>query len=186
MSGSSSHPNPQFPGERNSPDCLRPRRVTEGPGDGAVGQTDQNPIMSPAPGSGGRRGLQVQFLSPGGEVGSGTQDSISFTCVPTSRGETSSILKSGRPKWGCRRLWDRLTFRSTCGERFAANPLFLGSNPSTSTPNPRPQLTVQAVFKENLFCLKEMRMRVEEAGQSLSTLGSPINGCCYVTGELHD
>lgn len=124
MSGSSSHLNPQFPGKRNSPDCLRPRRVTEGPGEGAVGQTDQNPIMSPALGSWGRRGLHGQFQIPEGEVGRGTQDPISFTCVPTSRGETSSISKSGRSKWRCRRLWDRLTFRSTCGERFAANPLF--------------------------------------------------------------
>lgn len=53
---------------------------------------------------------------------------------------------------------------------------FRGSNnPSPSTPpNPKPQLTVQAVFKENLFCLKET-MRVEEISQSLSTLGSPIH-----------
>lgn len=87
-----------------------------------------------------------------------------FTCVPSSRGETSSISRLGRPKSGSHRLWDRLTFRSTCGEKSVAkNLLFLGSTPSTSIPtNPRPQLTVQAVFKKNLFCLKDTRMRVEE------------------------
>lgn len=115
----------------------------------------------------GKEGAAGIIPESEGEVGRGTQESISFTCVPTSRGEISSILKSGRPKRGCRRLWDRLTFRNTCGEGLAANPIFLGSIPSTSTlPNPTPQLTVQAVFKENLFCLKEMRMRVEEAGWS--------------------
>lgn len=128
-----------------------------------MGGTDQNLIMNPAPGF-WEEGLGVQFLSPGGEAGGGTPGSISFTCVPLSRSETSSVSGLGRPKQGCRRLWDRLTFRSTCGERLGANNLlFLGSNSSTSTPpNPRPQLTVQAVFKQNLFCLKDTRMRGEE------------------------
>ena len=31
-------------------------------------------------------------------------------------------------------------------------------------PNPRSRLTVQAVFKEDLFCLKKISMRVEGAG----------------------
>lgn len=130
-------------------------------------EADENLIRSPAPGFGERRVLGVQFLRPGGDAGSATQGSIPFTCVPSSRSKTSSISRSGRPKWECHGLWDRFTFRSTCGERFGDDSLrFLGSNPSTSTPpNPRPKLTVQAAFKENLFCLKDTRMRV--TGQSL-------------------
>lgn len=31
-------------GSGYSPDCLRPRRMTEGPGDGAVGEADQTPL----------------------------------------------------------------------------------------------------------------------------------------------
>lgn len=67
--------------------------------------------MSTAPGW--RR--QAGGTIPGGEAGE-PQGFIFFTCVPSSRGEISSIPRSGRPKRGCRGLWDGLTFRSTCGE----------------------------------------------------------------------
>lgn len=57
MSGARSHLMPSsLLGEGYSPDCLRPRRVVAGPGDGAMGEADQNLVRSPAPGFWGRSG----------------------------------------------------------------------------------------------------------------------------------
>lgn len=83
--------------------------------------------------------------------------SVSITWVSSARGKTSSISRSGRVQWGCWGFWDMLAFWSTCGESWGTV-YFLGSISSLSIgPQPvlAPGLTVQAVFQENLLCLKD-------------------------------
>lgn len=154
---------------RNLPDCLRPRRPAESPGDGAVGEQVRSCHAMIL----GKRGWGPALALP------------SFTCISSARGEIPSIARLGRPEWGCKGLWDRLTFRSTCGESSRLKAYF-SLEVILRSPQPQPKAPTHSAgcFPGELVLPERDEDGVggwSASSTALSRVGAPASGPTWLT-----